>query len=828
MRRSDRWRRLATLVIVSWGSLAGGAALAQVAAQAPARLIDVVEVDDHDNQVDITVSFNCSVRYLTHFPATRGQRLTIQLQPLADCGLGLFSHVLSEIPPLSGVRHIVSAVRLDSNAPGQVVLTVELAADEQFVLGQGVDPHGLRIRLLRPQRAGGRVMVGGPTGEASSFAVNLDSQLTPFTPAAVESARSGLRVPVFVSQTVVDGRQWYRLRAGPFERREDAEQALSRAVATWPRAWIAIGDDTGTAGGAALPAGAAPPTGEALPPVERIGTDPPLDPQTQGSLLAQADVALRARDYPTAIRLLTRLQRQPEFPGRARAQELLGLARERAGQLAQAQAEYEEYLRRYPNGEAAARVALRLRILRAATLPGGGGLGALKPPRAWQVSGGVAQMFRYDSSRTASSSQLIGVPGTAVPTQTENEDALYTDVDLFARRHGDTTDWVTRLSAGYIRGFGSSAFSNGGLGNSTRVSLASVEWMDHAHGILAQLGRQVRNDDGILGTFDGLFASYQWRPAWGIDVAAGYPVDLTTASPQTRRRFESLALDLTPPGAHWDGSLFATLQTFDGLRDRRAVGLQGRYLAPRASLVALVDYDTSFHSLNAAMLLGTLQLPARWSLSFDAERRNTPVLTTQNALIGQPFTTLPQLEQTFTAAQIYQLARDRTPATEAFSLTVTRPLANRFELAATAVADRTAATVASGGVPALPATGLELSYQAQLYGSSLWSTGDLNVLTLTYANTQIGKTEAVGVSTRLPLWGAWRIGPQMTLDRTQIVTDGSTQNTVDPSLLVDYQHGLSLVQLELGGEIGRQSTAQMSQRTQRYYVSLAYRIGFQP
>lgn len=824
MRLSDACRRVATLAIVSWGGFMGGPAHAQVPAQAPTRLIDVVEVDDHDTQVDITVSFNCSMRYLTHFPATHGRRLTVALQPLADCGVGPLSRILSEIPPLSGATRIVSAVRLDSNAPGQVTLTVELGADEQFVLAQGVDLSGLRIRLLRPQRARARMVVGGPTDEVSYFAVNLDSELTPFAPAAVASARSQLGVPVFVSQTTVDGRKWYRLRAGPFERREDAQQVLDRAVASFPRAWLAIGDDTRAASGVTLSAGTA------LPPVQRIGTDPPLDPGTLKRLLSQASAALRARDYATAIRLLTRLQRQPEFPGRAHAQELLGLVRERAGQLAQAQAEYEEYLRRYPDGEAAERVAVRLRILRAAMLPGGGGVGALEAQRAWQVAGGVAQMFRYDSSRTSSSTQP-GVPvGTAavVPTQAENEDSLYTDVDLLARRHGETTDWITRLSAGYIRGFGSSAFGSGGLGNSARVSLASVEWVDRAHGILAQVGRQVRNDDGILGTFDGLFAAYQWRSAWTIDVAAGYPVELTTSSPQTRHRFESLALALAPPGAHWDGSLFATVQTLDGVRDRQAVGVQGRYLASRASLVALADYDTSFHSLNAAMLLGTVQLPARWSLSFDAERRNSPVLTTENALIGQPVTALWQLQQTFTLAQIYQLARDRTPATDAFNLTVTRPLGERFELAATAAADRTAATIASGGVEALPASGLELSYQAQLYGSSLWSAGDFNVLTLTYANTQIGKIESVGVSTRLPLFGPWRIGPGLSLDRSQIAGDASTDTTIDPSLLIDYQRGRGLVELELGGEIGRQSTSLLSQRTQRYYVSLAYRIGFPP
>jgi tetratricopeptide (TPR) repeat protein len=824
MRRSDAWRRAATLTVLLWGSLAGGRGLAQIPAQPPARLIDVVEVEDHGTQVDITVNFNCSMRYLTHLPATHGNRLTIELQPLPDCRLEPLSRILGEIPPLSGARRVVSSVHLDSEAPGRVSLTLELAADEQFVLGQGIDLTGLRIRLLRPQRARARMVVGGPTDEVSYFAVNLDSELAPFAAAAMQSARSALRVPVFVSETVVEGRKWYRLRAGPFATRRDAERVLEQAVASYPRAWLAIADDAQTAGSVALT------TGPALPPVQRMGTDPPLDRATQKRLLSQADAALRARDYATAIRLLTELQRQPEFRGRAQAQELLGMARERAGQLAQAQAEYEEYLRRYPNGEAAARVALRLRILRAATLPGGGGGAALHAPRAWEVSGGVAQMFRYDSTRTGSTPQPGATAGTAaaVPDQTENEDALYTDVDLLARHHGDTSDLITRLSAGYIHDFGSSAFSNGALGNSARVSLASVEWVDRAHGIAAEVGRQVRNDDGILGTFDGIFASYHWRPAWAIDVAAGYPVELTTSSPQTRDRFESLALDLTPPGVHWDGSLFATVQTLDGVRDRRAVGLQGRYLASRASLVALADYDTSFHSLNAAMLLGTLQLPARWSVSFDAERRNSPVLTTQNALIGQPAISLLQLQQIFTLAQIYQLARDRTPATEAFDLTVTRPLGERFELAATVAADRTAATVASGGVEALPATGLELSYQAQLYGSSLWSAGDFNVLTLTYSNTEIGRIESVGVCTRLRLFGPWRIGPGLSLDHSRIVGDGSTATTIDPSILIDYQRGLGLVELQLGGEIGRQSTSLISQRTQRYFASLAYRIGLPP
>jgi hypothetical protein len=66
------------------------------------------------------------------------------------------------------------------------------------------------------------------------------------------------------------------------------------------------------------------------------------------------------------------------------------------------------------------------------------------------------------------------------------------------------------------------------------------------------------------------------------------------------------------------------------------------------------------------------------------------------------------------------------------------------------------------------------------------------------------------------------------VDHSKITGDTSTETTVDPSILIDYEHGLALVQLELGGAIGRQSSVAASQRSQRYFVGLSYRLGFQP
>jgi tetratricopeptide (TPR) repeat protein len=824
MARSSAERWLLRLLIVPLVALGAGGALAQTSLRGPLRLVDVIEVNDHEDQVDLTMVFNCSMRYITSLPASEGREVHIQLAPLGDCGVSPMSQIAPETPPVSGGANIITAARVDSMGPGQITVTLDFRKTERFVLGQGVDPRGLRLRLIDRARGRGKILVGEATEAVSNFAINLDSQPKPFAAADVELAHERLKAPAFVSEAVVDEEKWYRLRVGPIERRAEADRLLNLALADYPRAWLAIGDDAVTSDLNAATAQVA------AVPVEKIGSDPALPPETLKSMLTETRAAMSARDYPKAIGILTKLQRQPEFADRARAQELLGLARERSGQLAHAKAEYEEYLQRYPKGEAAERVSFRLRTLRAAEAKARTGRDAGGEAQGWELSGGVAQMFRYDGSRITNGAPPpnTGNLPPAAPTTADN--AVFNDVDFLARRRAASFDWIGRVSAGYDK-----EFSQGALGNATRVSLASLEVLDRSLGLLARIGRQAQNADGILGSFDGLFASWQFRPSWAVNAAAGYPVELLVLSPQTQERFETVALAYTPQNAHWDSSLFVSTQQFNGLRDRQAVGLEGRYLASRASLVAVVDYDTAYHTLNTASVLGTLQLPAHWAVSFDAERRNSPVLETRNALIGQPFTDLTQLQQVFTPAQIYQLALDRTPITQNYSLTATKPLGQRFQWTTIVSGTQTAGSPASGGVQAIPATSLLLNYQTQLYGSNLWHSGDFNVITLTHGNTEIGTIDSVSINSRFPIGGAWRLGPRLTAERLKQITDGASQTTYIPSMLLDYQRNNKLLQIDFGGQLGQRQaflllqngTFVQTQNTTRYYVSVSYRISFQ-
>ena len=264
----------ALLVALAAGATAG----AQPLTSGPGRFVDIVEVNDHEDQVDIIVQFTCSLRYLTHQPASEAQELRIQMLPQGDCGVSPGSMIEGELPPLSGGAHIIDAVRVESDIPGQVTLVFNFLRSERFVVAQGADPRGLRLRLIDRARGRGKVMVNEPSGPETSYAVNLESQPKDFTPEALQLARDRLKVPVFVSQSVVDEQTWYRLRAGPFEKRADGERVLNQALSDYPRAWLAIGDEITSSAGAA----------EALPAVERMGADPELDPAPQISVAPTA------------------------------------------------------------------------------------------------------------------------------------------------------------------------------------------------------------------------------------------------------------------------------------------------------------------------------------------------------------------------------------------------------------------------------------------------------------------------------------------------------------------------------------------------------------
>jgi len=529
---------------------------------------------------------------------------------------------------------------------------------------------------------------------------------------------------------------------------------------------------------------------------------------------AEARAAFDGGDYPGAVRLLTRMIEYPEHVHRAEAQELLGLARERNGQLAHAKAEYEAYLLRYPDEAAVGRVRQRLAALvtldarpqvEAVARAGDGGM-------QWTAFGGFAQDYRRDATSWESgdfSADFL------------SQSMVITDGDLVLRGRGERFDVETRLNAGYMYDM-----LEEGPGDQTRISLAYADLADRRYALSARLGRQSRHAGGVLGTFDGLYLGWQANDAWRLNLMSGFPVDSTRKGFSSDRQFVSLSANWTGWVDGLEISPFLIHQRYEGLDDRQAVGGQVRWYAPGRTIVGLLDYDVDYGALNMALLLGTFQLPGRWTVTGTLDHRKSPFLTTRNALAGQPVRSLAELVTVYGEEGVRDLAADRTAQSDTVSLGVSRPLGERFQWTVDVSGSQVSGMPASAGVPEIQGSGTQLSLGAQLIGSSLLRAGDMSILGLRRYQSARTTTTSLSLSSRFPLWGGLRIAPRLRLDQREYAADASSQWLAGPSLRLDWHRRRTTVEFEAGGEFSSRDRPLDEEKTSRYWLSLGYRVGF--
>lgn len=813
-----RWAPGRIFALLGWGAFGGVAGAAQVGLPGlqmqMGPLVQVIDTTITGDHADISVQFACSVRYITNSPLNHGMstRITLRLGP--DCGLRANSSV-SELPVIGGGEELVTGARVDSIVPGEVTLELTWSRDLDFVMAPTANQQGLRLRLLGLGKHKSSVKFADAEAP-SGYAVNLESAFKEFDAAAVQAAATKLGTQAYVSETDIEDQHWYRLRVGPFATKVEAERVLKIAVASYPHAWLALNDEETNLAVvdhvATLPAAASLPTDPALPDEERA------------RILADARTALTKRLYPEAVDLLTRLLRQPEYPGRAEAQELVGLARERAGQLAQAKAEYEEYLRRYPDGSAAPRVRSRLQALATASLaPKSVGETSISENKRWTMAGSSAVTYQYGKALTQT-----GTTSTSVTSL--NAALVYGD--LLLRERGDRYDITARIDAGYTQNF-VSTFG----GNQDRTTAAYVEVNDKTWGLIGRVGRQSLASQGVIGLFDGLYAGYQVNSKLTVSAAAGFPAYTSYSSVTSQRQFATVTAEYGPYHQAWVFDAYLLNEMTAGSTERRAIGLQTRYSGQGKSAVVLADYDIEFQQLNSITLIGNTRVGKNWIIGFDADHRRSPLLELSNALIGQSATDLSVLQNEFTPSQIRQLALDRTASSNTFVLSATRSFGERWQLMADVATLQLGGTPASGGVPATASTGLDKNVSVQLSGSSLLQAGDLNIFGLRFDDSPTSRSGTVSWDARFRLYGAWRIGPRFSVEQLQDQSTGGKQLLYLPEIRSDWTGRRSVFELTTGYQIqtqtlltqpvtltGQQQNTSISQRN--YYISAAYRLRF--
>lgn len=654
------------------------------------------------------------------------------------------------------------------------------------------------------------------------YAVNLDSYEKPVDPAVLPEYEVFDRYLLYSTVYKEGGKRWYRLRLGFFPTREAAQKIADSMKEGFPSAWVArVSKKEGemSRGLSIFPARSAR-AGVPRADDARVQKEVPAQTQVQKALTHEEDMArlmddaedaMKKSGLDQAIRIYEKVLSYPEHRYWQDAQELLGLARERKGETNRAAAEYKVYLALFPAGEGAERVRQRLEgLVTAQAKPMEKLSRRREAKKETEVFGSFSQFYNRNESRTEQGGRTI------------SRSAVSTDLDLSVRRRAETYDARAVMNGGYELNLLKDSK------NETHLNQLYLDVSDRGRQAAGRVGRQSLSAGGVLGRFDGGLFSYQLFKQVRANLVSGYPVQsVALHSFKTNRYFYGFNLDLGTYAGGWDFNVFLIDQMADGMLDRRATGGEARYFRPNGSFFTLVDYDLSYDVLNTALATLTLTFDEKTTVNVSADYRKSPILATTNALQGQTADSLSGLLATMSEDAVRGLARDRTAISRTYTLGVTRPLNEKFQVSGDVTMSNLSGTPASGGVEAVHETGNEYSYSAQLVGSSLVKQGDTAIIGLRYSDASTSDTISFSLNTRYPVERDFRVNPRLRLDYSKRATNDSTLYRVAPSLRMEYYWKRFLsVEFEGGAEWTYEWVADQKDVIKDYFVVAGYRLDF--
>jgi len=358
-------------------------------------------------------------------------------------------------------------------------------------------------------------------------------------------------------------------------------------------------------------------------PVER-SSDLPLPPSDKlDNLIDAALGALEDRDYNRAIFFLAQLLQFPTHKHSQLAKELVGMARERRGDLDRAALEYQEYLRLYPDGEDAERVKQRLAAVELNQRNGGAPIRAVvgdpsaepKPPAGHIDTYGFFSQRYYQILTDHPMPYMLD--NYATVTSFLNVTSSYNDNLYDGRMFFNINDIRTPQGTGV---------------NKPSVQTLYLDLTDKDNKRNYLLGRQSSATAGIFGRYDGGAASIQIAPKTQLGLTLGAPLDFAYPQYPADRYFYRALINVGAPTDAWSVDGYFVDQLADRMTDRRAVGGDLRWSGSDSALFSSLDYDVYFHKLNVFTLYGDWRRndPTHYSINYSLKQY--PLLASSNAL----------------------------------------------------------------------------------------------------------------------------------------------------------------------------------------------------
>jgi len=495
--------------------------------------------------------------------------------------------------------------------------------------------------------------------------------------------------------------------------------------------------------------------------------------------------ALIAGENEQALQIFNALLNLPPNKQSQVAQEWVGVARQRSREYVKAKAEYELYLKLYPEGEDAVRVRQRLAELQEA-------INQLAQPRTGRaprkieetrVYGSVYQYYYGGYSQTKTTDK---VSNTTTNSSNHDQSLLQSAFDVTGRYRKDEYD-----NKVVVRG--TQSYNLLATDDSRRnISRLRALYFEHSSqdSYFVRVGRQPGNTGGVLDfRFDGAWVRYTLVPQFlSVNLLGGQPRQFSLTPnyvPDDPRNFRAdlspyfygANVDIGPIGQAWNGNAYYFNQMVNGVVDRRAVGTEVRYGSNGKNVYGLVDYDIYFNALNIATLNGTW-VTGGTTFNFMADHRRTPYLRTANALFGIPGASLSNIN-TGNASLLREEALNVTATSDLFLAGVLHSVSTDWQLGgdvrlnrisgtprsncliilpgtSTVFINPNAITDASCSLQALPGTGDIWTYSAQAIGANFPFENTTFVANASYSTSQAYRGESLTLNSLARIGQQWQ------------------------------------------------------------------------
>lgn len=569
-----------------------------------------------------------------------------------------------------------------------------------------------------------------------------------------------------------------------------------------------------------------PEVGAALPMVQRTQADIEVEAK---QFIDTARDAIQHDQLEAAIETLNRLLLLPPNQQSQSAQELIGEAREKNGEIAKARAEYELYLELYPKAADIKQVKERL-----AQLPAAGAKPAQAVPVTRQkfveekmtVYGGISQYYYKGVAHTDTFSIAGDLTTTAASLTGTDQSQLLSIFDLTARKRTDTTDTRIVLRDNYNANFLPGQLSQ------NRFNDVYVEQSARDRSYLYRLGRQTGSAGGAPGRFDGALVSYSLNPAWRVNGVIGTPVEFISGggSAGESKTFAGVSVDLTRLPEQWSGSSYFIQQRVGGFVDRQAIGVETHYFDMRQNYMGLFEYDTIFKEVNLGMFQGNWTTETSTNYNLLLDHRRSPPLQLTSALMGQPVQTIAAaLSQP--GVSLSTLRADSialSPISNLFAIGMNRPFSPRLRLGGDFhINNMSGAGATSTGQPASQGSGNTYTYSFNALGNNLLFENDLGVVTAAYTSAKTYKGQSLAFTQVETFRQNWRVDMLLQLYNQNDIL-GTHQTQIKPSLKLNYRLNNSVnLEGEGGIEAIHTSSATQNDKTRRKYFYVGYRWDFQ-